>query len=102
MWRLPACWVTQWAAGWAVTPAIPDEAGVVVDEEQHIGPPEEHGVDAEEVAGDEAFRPAARNSAQDGPDRRGEGSMPWRLRIAQTLDGAIGMPMVASWPWMRR
>ncbi len=34
----------------------PDEAGVVVDEEEHIEPPEQHGVDAEEVAGDEAFR----------------------------------------------
>ena len=53
----------------------------------------------------QAIRPfacAARNSAQVGPDRRGEGSMPWRFRIAQTLDAAIEMPMVASSPWIRR
>ena len=48
------------------------------------------------------FACAARNSAQVGPDLRGDGSMPWRFRIAQTLEGAIAMPMVASSPWMRR
>lgn len=53
----------------------------------------------------QARRPFActeRNPAQVGPDRRGEGSMPWRFKIAQTLDGAILMPMVASSPWTRR
>jgi hypothetical protein len=52
----------------------------------------------------QASRPwayAARNSANDGPDLWGEGSMPWRFKIAQTLDGAIEIPMVASLPWMR-
>jgi hypothetical protein len=33
-----------------------------------------------------------------GPDRRGEGSMPWRFKIDQTLEGAITMPIVASSP----
>jgi hypothetical protein len=28
--------------------------------------------------------------------------MPWRFKIAQTLDGAIVMPMVASSTWIRR
>jgi hypothetical protein len=79
----------------------PDEAGVVVDEEQGVEPPEEHGVEAEESR-DQAFRLAARNSARDRPDRRGRRSMPWRLTIAQTLHGAIRMPMVASSPWMCR
>jgi len=48
------------------------------------------------------FACAARNSAQVGPDRRGDGSTPWRFRIAQTLEGAMTMPMVVSSPWMRR
>jgi hypothetical protein len=52
-----------------------------------------------------ARRPLAwvrRNSAQVGPDRRGEGSMPWRFKVVQMLEGAIVMPMVASSPWIRR
>lgn len=48
------------------------------------------------------FAWAARNSDHVGPDRRGQGSISWRFRIAQTLDAAIGMPMVASSPWIRR
>ncbi|MHB1510035.1 MAG: hypothetical protein ACYCST_11415 [Acidimicrobiales bacterium] len=44
----------------------------------------------------------ARNSARVGPDLRGDGSTPWRFGIAQTLEGAMTMPMVASSPWMRR
>jgi len=48
------------------------------------------------------FAWAVRNSDQLGPDRRGEGSMPWRFKIAQTLEGAITMPIVVSSPWMRR
>jgi len=53
----------------------------------------------------QAIRPVAcawRNSAQVGTERLGAGSMWWRLRIAQTLEGASTMPMVASSPWMRR
>ena len=45
---------------------------------------------------------AARNFAQVGPDLRGDGSTPWRFTIAQTLEGAMAMPMVVSSPWMRR
>jgi DNA modification methylase len=43
----------------------------------------------------------ARNSVQVGPDLRGDGSMPWRFRMAQTLEAAMTTPMVASSPWMR-
>jgi hypothetical protein len=53
----------------------------------------------------QASRPcacAARNSAQVGPDLRGEGSTSWRFRIAHTLDDSIAIPIVASSPWMRR
>jgi hypothetical protein len=44
------------------------------------------------------FAWAARNSAQVGPDRRGDASTPWRFKIAQTLEGAMAMPMVARLP----
>jgi len=44
----------------------------------------------------------ARNSVQVGPDLRGDGSMPWRFRMVQTLEGAMTMPMVTSSLWMRR
>ena len=54
--RLRACWVTQSATGLAVTPAIRTRRRVVVDEEEHVEPAEQHGVDAEEVAGDQALR----------------------------------------------
>ena len=53
---LRACWVTQSATGLAVTPAIRTSRGVVVDEEEHVEPAEQHGVDAEEVARDQALR----------------------------------------------
>lgn len=46
--------------------------------------------------------PDPRNSIHVSPFRRGEGSMPWRRRMAQTLDGASRIPIVASSPWIRR
>jgi hypothetical protein len=39
---------------------------------------------------------------EDGVKGGGDGSTPWRFRIAQTLEGAMTTPMVASSPWMRR
>jgi hypothetical protein len=33
----------------------PDDPRVVVDEEEHVGPAEQHGIHAEKVAGDQAF-----------------------------------------------
>jgi hypothetical protein len=80
----------------------PDGPGVVVDEEEHVDPAEQHGIDAEEVARDQTLRLSSEELRPVGPDRRGEGLMSWRFRIAQTLDEAIGMPMVASSPWIRR
>ena len=49
------------------------------------------------------FAWAVRNSAHVRPRSvEARASMPWRFRIAHTLEGAIGMPMVASSPWIRR
>ncbi|MDA8076382.1 MAG: hypothetical protein M0Z40_14320 [Actinomycetota bacterium] len=73
-----------------------------MDEHEDVEPAEKHRVDMEEVAGHQPFVCAARSSAQVGPDLRGDGLTLWRLRIAQTLEGAMTMPMVASSPWTRR
>ncbi len=43
-----------------------------------------------------------RNSFQVGPVRIGDGSMLFRRRMAQTLDGAKATPIRASSPWIRR
>lgn len=53
----------------------PDEARVVVDQEEYIEPPEQHGFDAEEVAGDQALHLSGEELGPAWPDRR-EGSMP--------------------------
>jgi len=39
---------------------------------------------------------------QVGPECLGEGSTPWRRRIAHTEDGARSTPIVASSPWILR
>ena len=65
-----------------------DPTGVDLDEEQHVEPPEQQRVDSEESQASMVAACALRNSAQVGPKRRGEGSMPCRRRTAQTLDGA--------------
>ena len=44
-----ACWTVYVAVGWAVTPARWTRAMVVLDDDQHIEPPKEDGVDVEEV-----------------------------------------------------
>jgi hypothetical protein len=53
-----------------------DHGGIQFDEEEHEGPREQHGVDAEEVARDQPFTWARQNGARVGPERLGEGSTP--------------------------
>jgi hypothetical protein len=43
-----------------------------------------------------------RNSAQVGPLRIGDGSMPLRFRMVQTLEGARTTPVVANSPCIRQ
>jgi hypothetical protein len=74
----------------------------VLDKEQHIQAAQQHGVDMEEVGGQDGLRLASRNARQDCPARCGAGSMPASLRICHTVDGASLHPRPASSPWMRR
>ena len=75
----------------------------MVEEHEHVESAENEAVDVEEIARHQTPRfVRQRNSAQVGPDRRGDGSMPWCFRIVQTLEGAMTRPMVASSSWMRR
>ncbi len=99
---LRACWITHSATGLVVMPAIRTRRvswwmnartwslrrrTVSTWKKSHAISP---------------FAWAARSSAQVGPDPRGAGSTPWRFKIAETLEGAMAMPMRASSPWMRR
>jgi hypothetical protein len=77
-------------------------AGVDLDEEEHVEAPEQHGVHGEEVAGNIDDDWCRRNSAQVEPARLGDGSTPWRRTIAQTLEGASRIRIVASSPWILR
>jgi hypothetical protein len=43
-----------------------------------------------------------RKPVRPGPDRRCEGSAPWRFRISQTVEGATAMPRPANSPAIRR
>jgi len=80
----------------------PHETRVVVDGHEDVEPAEEDLVGWKRLHAISPLAWVARNSVQVGPDLRGDGSMPWRFRIAQTLEAAMTMPMVASSPWMRR
>lgn len=51
MQRFRACWVTQFGGGLGGDVGDPDEARDVVDEEEHMEPPEPHGFDAVKVGG---------------------------------------------------
>jgi hypothetical protein len=55
-----------------------------------------------EVASENSVSWLRRNSVQVGPERRREGSIPARLRIAQTVEAPTRQPMPASSPAMRR
>jgi hypothetical protein len=44
---------------------------------------------------------ARRNAPQVGPDRVGEGSVPWRFKMPQTLDGASRMPIPLAGGWSK-
>jgi len=77
-------------------------AGGVFDEEQDVELAEPDGVDDEGVTRDDPAACAVRNWVQVGPVRLGAGSMPWRFRMAQTVEGARRWPSPASSPWMRR
>ena len=46
--------------------------------------------------------PALPGAPPNSDARLGEDSMPWRRRIAHTLEGASLTPIVASSPWIRR
>jgi hypothetical protein len=56
-----------------------------LDEEQHVDPLEGHGVDREEVTGQDRVRLGSQKLSPGRSGRRGAGSMPARLRIFHTV-----------------
>ncbi len=69
--RVPTgpAWVTQAGGGMGRHPAEVDTTGVELDEEQHVQPPQEHRVDAQEVGGQHPRRLGAQelSPARPGP-----------------------------------
>ncbi len=77
-------------------------AMVVLDDEQHIEPAQENGVDMEEVDRGDRLGLAEGNWFQLAAARCGAGSMPAALRISQMVEGAILCPRPVSSPQIRR
>jgi hypothetical protein len=73
----------------------------VFDTEEHIDPLQEHGVDVQEIDGENASAWAARNCCQVGPDRRGAGCRLALIKIVRTVLGQMRCPRPRSSPAMR-
>ena len=54
--RLRACWAVQAPVGCAVTPRMCTRPGLDLHHEQHVQAPQQHGIDVQEVAGQDAGR----------------------------------------------
>jgi hypothetical protein len=64
-------------------------AGGVLDDEERVQPAQGDGVEVEQVASQDGVRLGRRNSVQDGPARRVDGSIPALFRIFQTVEAPI-------------
>jgi hypothetical protein len=51
---LRACWAVQAPVGWTVTPRMCTVPGLDFHHEQHVHALEQHGIDVQEVAGQDA------------------------------------------------
>ena len=80
----------------------PHQARVMVDEDEHVARPEQHRLDGEEVTSDDALGLSTQQPCPGRSPRRGDGLMPWRSRIAETLDAATRKLIVASSRWILR
>jgi hypothetical protein len=66
-----------------------DLASGVFDDEERVEPGQGDGVEVEQVAGEDGWAWARRNSRQEGPDRRDDGSMPAACKIFRTVEAPI-------------
>ena len=64
-------------------------AARVLDDKERIHPAQGDRVEVKHVAGQDACAWAFKNSLHDGPAHRGEGSIPARCRMAQTVEAPI-------------
>jgi len=104
---LRACWLTQAPVGSAATPRPGAPGGVELDEEQHVEMPEEHGVDGQEVRGQDAGRAAAFKELaganfQESPTQPALGGGCWRapnLRswLLERVHPAVAGKRSAAW-----
>jgi hypothetical protein len=78
-----------------------DPPDAVFNEDEHVDASEQHGVDGEEVTGQDACGLGFEELGPAGPPRRGAGSTLCRRRISHTVDGANLWPTPTSSPWIR-
>ena len=101
--RLRACWVTQAPVGLVGAAGEPDAPVCVGDEEQDVVAAQEHALDGEEVAGDDARRLRAQELA---PARTRSPRRRLQLRRGRAADGCVvgetRKPSLASSPQIRR
>jgi hypothetical protein len=79
-----------------------DLPGRELDEDECVEPAAQHGVDREEVAGDDSAGLGSQELPPSLGGPSGAGSIPACCRIDQTVLAAIRMPRPASSPWIRR
>ena len=100
--QVRACWATHCPVGLQVAPRIWDAATPQLDDEQHLQPLQQHPLNGEQVTSEDAGRRVAQNSRQDGPARRGAGSIPARYRIRHTVLADTPWLSPTSSPWILR
>ena len=100
--RLRACWATQSAVGCAVTPRMCTRRLACSTTAKQYSLVRSTVSQWKKSHAKIPLAWARRNSAQVGPERRGDGSIPARVRIAQTVEAPTLWPMLASSPPMRR
>jgi hypothetical protein len=77
-------------------------AGGVLDEQQHVQTPQQHGIDVEEARREDRLRLGLQECPPGLPGPPGCGLDPASLRICHTAGGASVCPSPASSPRMRR
>ena len=77
-------------------------SGIELNEEQRTQPAQQDRVHGQEIAGQHAVSLGFEEHRPRQSSLPGEASIPWRHRIAHTLDAARRTPTVDSSPWIWR
>ena len=100
--QIPGLLGRPWARRVGGDPGQMHDPGVDLDEEQHVEPAKEDGVDGEKSVAITAFACERMNSDHAGPDLAGVGSRPASRKIFHTVEAAILCPRRCNSPWILR